>query len=61
MSTYAVGDIQGCFSEFVTLLERVSFDKKKDTLWLVGDLINRGPQNLETLKPVLENIRTKTP
>jgi len=53
MSTYAVGDIQGCFSEFVTLLERVSFDKKKDTLWLVGDLINRGPQNLETLKFVM--------
>ncbi len=49
MSTYAIGDIQGCFSELVALLEKVNFDKQKDTLWLVGDLINRGPQNLETL------------
>lgn len=45
MSTYAVGDIQGCFDEFTALLELVAFDERNDHLWLVGDLINRGPDN----------------
>jgi bis(5'-nucleosyl)-tetraphosphatase (symmetrical) len=49
MSTYAIGDIQGCFSELKALLEKIHFDKRCDTLWLLGDLVNRGPQNLETL------------
>ena len=49
MSTYAIGDIQGCFSELEALLEKIQFDQHNDTLWLLGDLINRGPQNLETL------------
>ena len=49
MNTYAIGDIQGCFSEFIALLEKVNFNKDDDQLWLVGDLINRGPQNLETI------------
>ncbi len=48
-STYAIGDIQGCFSELTALLEKVRFNKDDDHLWLVGDLINRGPQNLETI------------
>ena len=49
MNTYAIGDIQGCFSEFIALLEKVNFNKDDDQLWLVGDLINRGPHNLETI------------
>lgn len=49
MSTYAIGDIQGCFSELEALLEKIQFDQHSDTLWLLGDLINRGPQNIETL------------
>lgn len=50
MSTYAIGDIQGCFEPFMRLLKNIQFDPKKDTLWLTGDLINRGPQSLETLR-----------
>ena len=50
MATYAIGDIQGCYREFRLLLEQIGFDPAVDRLWLVGDLINRGPQSLEVLR-----------
>ena len=50
MATYAIGDIQGCYSELVQMLELVAFDKKKDQLWLVGDLVNRGADSLSVLR-----------
>ena len=50
MATYAIGDIQGCFGSFSRLLERCAFDPVVDQLWLVGDLVNRGPRSLETLR-----------
>jgi len=50
MSTYAIGDIHGCFAELQKLLSLVAFNPEKDRLWLVGDLINRGPQSLEVLR-----------
>ncbi|MCZ6719672.1 MAG: symmetrical bis(5'-nucleosyl)-tetraphosphatase [Gammaproteobacteria bacterium] len=50
MATYAVGDIQGCYSEFLTLLDRIQFAPATDRLWLTGDLVNRGPQSLEVLR-----------
>ncbi len=50
MSIYAVGDIQGCFSSLECLLEQADFDPNSDTLWVAGDLVNRGPQSLQTLR-----------
>lgn len=50
MAAYAVGDLQGCLEPLKCLLDHVHFDPLKDQLWLVGDLVNRGPQSLETLR-----------
>ncbi|MCB5191249.1 symmetrical bis(5'-nucleosyl)-tetraphosphatase [Methylobacillus arboreus] len=50
MATYAIGDIQGCYHSFLSLLDAIQFDPANDKLWLVGDLINRGSGSLETLR-----------
>lgn len=54
MSTYAIGDLQGCHAEFMDLLDRIQFDSNRDQLWLVGDLVNRGPDSLGCLRFVRE-------
>ena len=50
MTTYAVGDLQGCLQPLKCVLKQVSFDPHKDVLWSVGDIVNRGPDCLETLR-----------
>lgn len=49
MSTYVIGDVQGCYEELSRLLELIRLDTATDELWLVGDLINRGPDNCSVL------------
>lgn len=50
MARYVVGDVQGCFDELMLLLERMDYVPAKDRLFIVGDLVNRGPSSLEVLR-----------
>jgi len=53
MALYAIGDIQGCHTEFRDLLDVIGFDGSRDRLWLVGDLVNRGRGSLAVLRDVM--------
>lgn len=55
MSTYAIGDLQGCYHSFRHLLQQIRFHPQHDTLWLVGDLVNRGSGSLEVLRWIYQH------
>jgi len=57
MATYAIGDVQGCLDELKALLTQIKFNSDRDQLWFCGDIVNRGPKSLETLRFIrsLEN------
>jgi bis(5'-nucleosyl)-tetraphosphatase (symmetrical) len=52
MTTWAIGDIQGCHDELRALVAQLDFRADRDQLWFTGDLVNRGPRSLETLRYV---------
>ena len=53
MSLYLIGDVQGCNNDLQRLLDEISFSPSRDTLYLLGDLVNRGPDSAGTLRSLM--------
>ena len=55
MADYIVGDVQGCITSLKNLLTKINFSYDSDRLFFLGDVVNRGENNLETMKFILSN------
>lgn len=50
MAIYCIGDVQGCDSALGRLLDTIGFSASRDTVYLLGDLVNRGPESAVVLR-----------
>jgi len=55
MSTYVIGDVHGCYDELQMLIKKIKFNKNKDSLIFLGDLVNRGRDSLKVLNFCINN------
>ena len=55
MSTYVIGDAHGCYDELQMLIKKIKFNKNKDSLIFLGDLVNRGRDSLKVLNFCINN------
>lgn len=57
MARYVIGDVQGCFDSLKALVAQLPIHPRKDALWFVGDLVNRGPKSLHTIRQIMATGR----
>jgi bis(5'-nucleosyl)-tetraphosphatase (symmetrical) len=53
MAHYLIGDIQGCDAPLARLLQKIAFSPSRDTLYVLGDLVNRGPASAAVLRRLM--------
>jgi bis(5'-nucleosyl)-tetraphosphatase (symmetrical) len=55
MALYCIGDVQGCDASLQHLLDNIGFSPSRDTVYLLGDLVNRGPNSAAVLRRCMQH------